>query len=541
MTAPTAYQPGRLLALVVLGLVLFAQPTLGQEGTYGAVDFPVSCASEAQASFDTGLALLHHMMYEQAAAHFETAAEADDACAMAHWGVAMTQLRPLWAPPTEAEFRRGRSAIEKARALEAETERERAYVDALATYYTAAEVGTHRKGVRAWETAQRELHDAHVDDVDAAAFWALAHLATAPSDDSTYAHQKRAGAVLEARLDAAPRHPGLFHYLIHAYDNPVLSENAVDVARAYDKLAPDVPHALHMPSHIFVRLGVWPDVIEWNRRSADVALRQSPEAYTSLHHAHALDYMIYAYLQRGQDQQARAALNELLAVETYQPHPAAAYGIAAAQARYALERRQWDEAAALPLGVPDTFPWEDFPEHEAITYWARGLGAVRSGDLSTAQAVVDTLEAIHERTLEKREEYWALHVEARRTTVQAWIAQAEGNVDRALTLMRTAADLEDSVDKHPITPSAVLPARELLGDLLMAAGRPDEALAAYRTALNVSPNRFNSLYGAGRAAEEAGLPDVAKSFYGRLVESTATADSDREAVLTHARAFLGQS
>ena len=536
---PAAYHPARLLAPVVLGLVLFAQPTLGQEGTYGAVNFPVSCASEAQTSFDTGLALLHHMMYEQAAAHFETAAEADDACAMAHWGVAMTQLRPLWAPPTEAEFRRGRSAIEKARALEADTERTQAYIDALAAYYTTAETGTHRDGVRAWEAAQRELHEANVGDVDAAAFWALAHLATAPSDDSTYAHQKRAGAVLEARLDAAPRHPGLFHYLIHAYDNPVLAENAVDVARAYDKLAPDVPHALHMPSHIFVRLGVWPDVIEWNRRSADVALRQSPEAYTSLHHAHALDYMIYAYLQRGQDQQARAALDELLAVETYQPHPAAAYGIAAAQARYALERRQWDDAAALPLGVPDTFPWEDFPEHEAITYWARGLGAARSGDLSMARAVVDTLEAIHERTLEKGEDYWALHVDARRTTVQAWIAHADGDTDRALTLMRAAADREDSVDKHPITPSAVLPARELLGDLLLAANRPTEALTAYRAALDISPNRFHSLYGAGRAAEQADQSEVARTYYSALTDVAEQADAEREDLL-HVRVFLGE-
>ncbi len=523
----------------MLGLLLAAPPALGQEGAYGAVDFPTSCAPEAQASFDTGLALLHHMMYEQAAGHFEAAATADASCAMAHWGVAMTQLRPLWAPPTDAEFTRGRAALEQARALKAGTEREQAYIDALAAYYTAAEAGSHRDGVRAWETAQRALHEAHAGDVDAAAFWALAHLATAPPEDSTFAHQQRAGAVLEARLDTAPRHPGLFHYLIHAYDNPVLAENAVDVARAYDTLAPDVPHALHMPSHIFVRLGVWPDVIAWNRRSADAALRQSPEAYTSLHHAHALDYMMYAYLQRGDDQKAKAALDELLGVEAYQPHPAAAYGIAAAQARYALERRQWAEAAALPLRVHDTFPWEDFSEHEAITYWARGLGAARSGDLTMARAMVDTLEAIHGRTLEKGEDYWALHVEVRRTTVQAWIAHAAGDSDRALTLMRAAADREDSVDKHPITPSAVLPARELLGDLLRAVDRPAEALAAYRAALAVSPNRFHSLYGAGRAAEAAGQPERARLYYTALTEGVEPADAERGALM-HARAVLGE-
>ena len=539
MTASAVSRPVRLLAPLVLGLLLAVQPTLGQEGAYGEVDRSTSCSSSAQAAFDTGLALLHHMMYDQAAGHFETAAEADASCAMAHWGVAMTQLRPLWAPPTADEFARGRAALERARTMETGTDRERAVIEALAAYYTAAEAGTHRDGVRAWETAQRELHESDPEDVEAAAFWALAHLAIAPSDDSTYAHQRRAGAVLEARLDAAPRHPGLFHYLIHAYDNPVLAEDAIDVARAYDKLAPDVPHALHMPSHIFVRLGIWPDVIEWNRRSADAALRQSPDAYTSLHHAHALDYMIYASLQRGEDRTARAVLDELMEVEAYQPHPASAYGLAAAPARYALERRQWAEAATLPLRPHETFPWDDFPEHEAITYWARGLGAARTGDLSAARGVVDVLADIHERTMEKGEDYWALHVDARRTTVQAWIAYAEGDTDRALTLMRAAADREDSVDKHPITPSAVLPARELLGDLLLATGRPTEALAAYRAALEMSPNRFRSLYGAGWAAEQAGQPEVARTFYTTLSDVAEQADAGRDDLL-HVRAFLGE-
>ena len=450
----------------------------------------------------------------------------------------MTQLRPLWAPATADEFARGRAAIERARTAEAGTDRERDVVGALAAYYTAAEAGTHRDGIRAWEAAQRALHENDPEDVEAAAFWALAHLAIAPSDDSTYAHQKRAGAVLEARLDAAPRHPGLFHYLIHAYDNPVLAEDAIDVARAYDKLAPDVPHALHMPSHLFVRLGIWPDVIEWNRRSADAALRQSPTAYTSLHYAHALDYMIYAHLQRGEDQKARATLDELMAVEAYQPHPASAYGIAAAPARYALERRQWAEAAALPLRVHDTFSWDAFPEHEAITVWARGLGAARTGDLSAARAAVDTLNVLHERTGEKGEDYWALHVDARRTTVQAWIAFAEGDSERALTLMRTAADREDAVDKHPITPGAVLPARELLGDLLMAVEQPEEALDAYRAALAISPGRFHSLYGAGWAAEMTGQSDLATSFYTTLTESADAADQSRSVSLARVRGYL---
>lgn len=530
----------RLLGAVLLSLLL-SQTALAQDDNpqYGDVDFPTSCRAEAQEYFDSGLALLHHMMYEQAADRFTTAADADPTCAMAHWGIAMTQLHPLWAPPTEQEFGKGRSAAERAKTLEAPTEREQQYIDAIAAYYATAGDAGHREGVHAWEEAQKALHEAFPDDVDAAAFYALAHIATAPADDDTYTHQRRAGALLEELLDKAPAHPGLFHYLIHAYDNPALAEHAVDVARGYDKLAPDVPHALHMPSHIFVRLGLWPDVIEWNRRSADAALRQSAGDYTSLHHVHALDYMAYAYLQRGQDRKAKKTVQEILEVDNYQPHPASAYGIAAAQARYALERRQWDEAAELPLRVHDTFPWDDFPAHEAITYWARGLGAANTGDLDAARAAVQTLENLHQRTLEKGENYWARLVDVRARTVSAWIAYAAGSYDRALKRMQEAADLEDAVDKHPITPSEVLPARELLGDMLLALDRPVEAIDAYQAALEISPNRFNSLYGAGRAAEQTGQHDLAKNFYAKLVEISDQAEMGREH-LTRAKNFLAE-
>jgi len=530
----------RTVSVVLFGLLLLSPMALAQNARsqYGEVDFSISCSGDAQVAFDTGLALLHHMMYEQAASHFNSAAEVDRNCAMAQWGVAMTQLHPLWAPPTEEEFKKGQVAIEQAKTLGASTEREKKYIDAIGGYYATAEDAGHREGIHAWEEAQKDLHEAFPDDVDAAAFYALAHIAKAPADDDSYAHQRRAGALLEEYFDEAPRHPGLFHYLIHAYDNPAFAEEAVDVAREYDKLAPNVPHAMHMPSHIFVRLGLWPEVIEWNRRSADAALEQSPEAYTSLHHVHALDYMVYAYLQRGQDQKAEEALREILEVDNYQSHPASAYGVAAAQARYVLERRQWDEAAELPLRVHDGYPWDDFPEHEAITYWARGLGAAHSGDFDEARTAVEKLEELHQRTLKKGADYWATLVEVRRTAVSAWIACLEGNHDRGLSLMRSAAKLEDAVDKHPITPSEVLPARELLGDMLLALDSPEEALDAYRAALEISPNRFNSLYGAGRAAEQAGQYDVAKRFYRELAEGS-EADAGRES-LTRAKSFLAE-
>lgn len=531
----------RIICTGLLSLFLFAQAAYSQnEGPqYGEVTFSTSCQADAQASFNTGLALLHHMMYKQSAEHFSKAADADPSCAMAHWGLSMTQLHPLWAPPTEQEFETGRVAVEQARTLDAPTEREQRYIEAISAYYERAADATHKAGIQAWERAQKELYEAYPDDVDAAAFFALAHLATAPPDDKTFAHHRRAGAILEDLHEEAPGHPGGFHYLIHAYDNPPLAEKAVGVARGYDKLAPDVPHALHMPTHIFVRLGLWPNVIEWNRRSAEAALRHSPADVTSLHHVHALDYMVYAYLQRGQDQNAKEALQEILDVENYQPHPASAYGIAAAKARVVLERKAWEEAAELPLRLHDTYPWDKFPEHEAITYWARGLGAARSGDLDAARTAGQTLEELHEKTVEKGADYWATLVEGYQTTVSAWIAYAEGEHDRALTLMEAAADLEDSVDKHPITPSEVLPARELLGDMLLAQNRPVEALDAYTAALDISPNRYNSLHGAGRAAARADKYDVAKTFYGKLSDVVKEEDVNRDSYV-EAKTFLAE-
>ncbi len=507
-----------LVVAAALAWWVFSAVTDEDPAALGEVDFAVSCAPAVQDDFERATALLHHMMYAQAAVRFSDIVEADPDCAMAYWGVAKTQLRPLWAPPTDDEFTRGSEAVAQARALAAPSEREQAWIEAIGTYYDTAAGATHAEGVQAWESAMGDLHANWPEDIDAGAFYALAQVATAPSDDHTYSHQRRAGALLEELLEKAPEHPGLFHYLIHAYDNPELAEQAVDVARAYDQLAPDVPHALHMPSHIFVRLGIWPDTIEWNRRSAEAALRQSPDAYVSMHHVHALDYEIYGYLQQGRDDRAREVLEEIRGVENYQPHPATAYGIAAAQARYALERRDWAQAASLPPRIHEAFPWDDYPAFEAITYWARGLGAARTGDLDAAREAVERLDAFHQRTLEQAEDYWALHVDVQRKTVEAWIAHAEGNRERARQLMMVAAELEDSVDKSPITPSAVLPARELYGDMLLDYGMHELALEAYEQALRISPNRFHSLYGAGLAASHTGgRPQVAREYLKQLI------------------------
>jgi len=530
----------RQLIALTLGLLVTASGAMAQEHAHSSAEFTISCSESAQEQFETGLALLHHMMYEQAADHFSDGAASHADCSMAHWGLAMTQLHPLWAPPSEAEFERGQAAAEQASQMEALTEREDQYISAIATYYSVAAEDGHQAGLRAWEQAHAALYETYPDDVDAGAFSGLAHLATAPSDDATFAHQKRAGALFEELLEEAPRHPGLFHYLIHAYDNPALARRGAEFARGYDELAPEVPHALHMPSHIFVRLGLWPDVIEWNRRSADAALQQPAGDRTSHHYSHALDYLMYAYLQQGQNVQAREVLDEITAVDNYQVAIGAAYNIPAARARYLLERREWEAAATLAPRIPSNFPWDDFPHFEAITYWARGLGAAQIGDLSVAQDAVDMLDILHERTLEKDETYWAGLVDMQRKTVEAWILYTEGEIDQALARMEEAADQEDAVDKHPVTPGAVLPARELYGDMLMQSNRPEDARVAYQAALKISPNRFNSLYGMAHAAEMAGEHEGAQDAYAAFAELTKTADTEREEV-TRAKSFLAEN
>lgn len=517
-------------ALALSSQPLFAQQSDVQRANdaLGEIAFPISCSAQAQAQFERALALLHHMMYGQAEQEFAAIIEDEPACAMPHWGVAMTLFHPLWpGQPSEQDLAKGTAAIEQAQALDAPSDRERAYIAAAAAFYQDWQQLDHDSRLAVWETAQKQVYEANPDDIDAAALYALSHLATAPKADKTFAHQKAAGELLEQLHARAPRHPAGFHYLIHAYDNPVLAERAVEIARGYDKLAPDVPHALHMPSHIFVRLGFWEDTIGWNRRSADVAKRQPVAGKISLHYAHAIDYLVYAHLQRGEDRAAREALAELDAVENQQDSFGGAYGVAAAKARYPLERARWDEAAALPVRVPDAFTWDNFPAVEAISHFARGLGSARSERADGAREAITTLDGLYQRLRNDQQNYWAVLVDAQRTAVAAWLSYAEGSHGEALQLMHRAAELEDSVDKHPVTPGAVLPARELLGDMLVLADQPDEAIAAYEAALVISPNRFRSLFGAWRAAELSGDLQQAKLYHTRLEELTATADADR--------------
>jgi tetratricopeptide (TPR) repeat protein len=535
----------KILFILVMSLAIlpidagFALQTMPEGGSriLGEVDFPVSCSPDVRDQFNKGVALLHNMMYLQSEKEFNAVAGLDPDCAMAHWGIAITLFHPLWAPPKEHELKRGSEAAQKAASLKPPTEREQAYIEAVNAFYGDWKSTAHPERIAAWEKAQEKVFRDNPEDIDAGALYALSHLATAPKGDKTFRHQEEAGALLEDLRQKAPDHPGLFHYTIHAYDNPKFASRALDVASEYDKIAPDAPHAQHMPSHIFVRMGSWTLVSEWNARSAASAKRQSSPGELSLHYIHAMDYLMYSYLQKCQDRMALETLDEINGVENYQDSFASAYGIAAAQARYYLERRQWAKAAGLTPRTHGMFPWDKYPAFEAITYFARGLGMARSGDTDGAHKEIKMLDKLYRLTVKHGQDYWAVLVDAQRKTVEAWAAYSEGRKDLALRTMRVAADLEDSVDKHPVTPGSVLPARELLGDMLVLMERYSEAIEAYEASLMVSPKRFNSLYGAGHAAEFSGDIERARTFYSEVVQMTIGIESDRPR-LKKARTFL---
>jgi tetratricopeptide (TPR) repeat protein len=486
------------------------------------------------------MALLHSFWYEEAEKAFGDAARADSTCAMAHWGIAMSLHHPLWQPPAPAELRRGGEEVERARALKPPTDRERGYVDALAEFYRDPATRDHRTRMLAYEDSLAALHQRHPEDEEVAIFHALILVANAPFTDTSFARQRRAGAILGPLYRAHPDHPGLAHYLIHAHDAPPLAAAAVEAADRYARIAPSVPHARHMPSHIYTRLGMWDRSIASNLSAAEAA--RVYERQTGMHAAwserlHALDYLAYAYLQQGRDAQARRVVDEARAVDAVFPQAAVAahYALAAIPARYALERGRWADAAVLPLR-----PAPAFPAAEAITHFARAVGAARSGRPALARAEVAALDAVRAQLAADHQDYWAGLVDVQRTAASAWLAHAEGRDDEALRLAASGAEREEATEKHPVTPGAVLPARELQGDLLAALGRPAEALAAYQAVLEREPNRARALFGAARSAALAGQPTIARERYAQLQRLMAGADAARPEPAV-ARAFLRQA
>jgi tetratricopeptide (TPR) repeat protein len=529
-----------ILVILLCPRALIAQEKAAEK--LGQVDFPVSCTAAAQKQFDQALGALHSFWYEEALRVFTTVAETDPGCAMAYWGIAMSIYYPLWVPPSQATLQKGINAIEKAKSIGAKTDREGAYIAAIAVFYKDSDKLDHRARAVAYEKAMEQIHRQYPTDKEAAIFYALALNATASPTDKTYAQQRKAGEILEKVFSEQPDHPGVAHYIIHSYDNPSTANRGLPAAQRYIKIAPSVPHAQHMPSHIFTRLGLWQESIQSNlgavAASKEYAAKVHPGA-AYYEHLHALDYLAYAYLQGAQDQEAKRVLDELRAIKKVQPEAfQAAYAYAAIPARYALERRRWSEAAALTV-QPTGFPWSRFQWAEAVTHFARAMGSARSGNVDSSRKDIEKLESLQNALVKAKDSYWAKQVDIQRRVASAWYLRAENKNDEALQLMQSAADLEDSTDKHPVTPAPIQPARELLGEMLLELGDPAQALKEFEVSHRVEPNRFRGLSGAAKAAQESGDREKARQYYAKLISLCERADADRPE-LKEAKAFLSE-
>jgi tetratricopeptide (TPR) repeat protein len=522
-------------------LLLCAFPLLADEGHHhedltagqlGTVHFPTSCAASVQASFERGIALLHSFWYTEAEKTFAQVAKDDPKCAMAHWGVAMSLYHQLWDRPEGKTLKQGEAEVKKARKLHPPTDRERDYVAAMSAFYSNSKKLDHVARATAYSKAMEQMYQRYSDDREAAAFYALSLLASEPHDDTTFVNRKKAGAVLEKLFTEEPNHAGVAHYLIHTYDKPQLAELGLPAARRYAQIAPAAPHALHMPSHIFVRLGLWQDDIDSNVASIE-ATRKTAAMHMGDedHQFHAMDFLVYAYLQNGHEADAKRVIEEVKTMPPVAPSYAGGfnphlYALAEFPAVYALELHHWDEAAALTL-VPNASP-----ANNAITYWARAIGAARGGHAAEARKDIAELESI-QKTLK-----YPYVVEAVKHDIQeasAWATHAEGKNDEAVSTLRAVADKEDSTGEQYEWMSA----RQMLGDLLLELKRPQEALAEYEADLKRNPNRFNTLYGAAHAAELAGKSEQAGTYYAQLVKNCAGSSSDRPE-LGRAKSLLAQ-
>jgi tetratricopeptide (TPR) repeat protein len=502
----------------------------------GSVDFGAECSGSAQQDFDRALGLMHHMMYEQARAGFQSVAESDPECAMAYWGEATTLFQPLWGTrPSKDDLQRGWQAISKAREL-ADAPREQALIEATAGFFQDPETAEFRARINRWTEGMKQAHEAHPDDPDITALYALSLLTIAQTAENRDPLHDEAEKLLRSVFEEVPDHPGAIHYSIHATDADGRARNALDMVEVYGKIAPDVPHALHMPSHIYVRLGDWPEVIDWNVRSAEAALRQPAGDAVSHHYIHALDYLLYAHLQRGEDEKARQVYEQAMQTEGHQRSFVAAFHVAAMPARHAVERRQWEEAVAIEPRTPDYLPWDASRWAEGMSWFARGLGGVHTDALDIAREAEKKLESLRDQAKADGDQHFATYIETDRRILSGWIAHAEGDNDQALEHLRTAAKLEGSIEKHPVTPGALYPPSEALGDLLSAMDRPDEALEAYRASNRTWPGRYNTLLGAARAAASAGDERLARRYYEQLL---AVSGETRRPDIDEARQVIG--
>ena len=526
-------------ALVASAVLVAANGVLAHDDDIkklGTVHFANSCSAEVQPLFQRGVALLHSFWYAEGAKTFAAVAKADPACAMAHWGTAITLFgNPFTWPLTGAALPQGWAAVERAKAANARTQRERDYIGAIEAFYKDADKMDHRTRALGYLKAMEQITERYPEDSEASIFYALALNATALPADKTYANQLKAAGILEKVFATQPDHPGVAHYLIHSYDYPSIAHQGLNAARRYASVAPDAPHALHMPGHIFTRLGLWDESIDTNIRSAKVS-----ENHAEL--LHAMDYMAYAYLQEGRDGDAKRVADHIPNIGPLNNKQfVAAFALAVIPARYAMERGQWADAAKLSLfpGEAD-FPWKAIPQAEAQLVYARAIGAGRSGHAAAAKSDIERLQALRAAIVELKLPYWPQQLDIQIKVASAWAAYAEGNKTAALKLMREGADLESASDKHPVSPGYVAPALELLGDMLMEMNQPAQALPAYEDSSKREPNRFRTLAGAARAAEQSGDRVKAKAYYAELTKLAAKSDGGRPE-LKRAKNYLAQN
>jgi tetratricopeptide (TPR) repeat protein len=530
---------GANLADLKRGEIVSCGPQDGE--MFGNVSFTASVAEKWKKDFNIAIALLHSFEYDEAEKMFAKVIDNAPDCAMAYWGVAMSNFHPLWAPPTEAELKKGTEAIKIAQSITNKTKREADYIEAVARFYERANQVDHHTRVLNFEKAMEKIYSDYPDDPEAPVFYALALNAAADPTDKTYKNQRKAIEILLPLFEKQPLHPGLAHYIIHSSDYPELAKLGLNAARKYASIAPASAHAQHMPSHIFTRLGLWDECIKSNLVSVSSAQCYADKANIKGHwdeELHGLDYLVYAYLQKGNDQEAKEQFDYLSTINLVYPvNFKTAYAFAAIPGRYFLEKRMWNQASQMQIH-PANYPWEKFPWQKAIYHFARSLGSVNSNNLTQATIELDSLNFLHNVLLKQKDKAKeAEQVNIQIKTCLAWIEFKKGNNKNALLLMQTAADMEDKTEKHPVTPGEVIPARELLGDMLLQMNKYNEALNVYEEDLKTHPNRFNGLYGAAMAAEKSGNTEKAVYYYKQLSVVTNDVKSNRPE-LAHMKMFM---
>src|SRR5262245_47479378 len=508
-----------------------SQPMVAQSDVdqqLGTVHFQTSCNEVAQRRFDRAMRYQHSYWYGPAKEVFEETLKADPTCAIAQWGIALTLIdNPHNAIP-QANLAPGLAAIQKAKQMGAKTEREREYIDALMLMYADYDKLPHRERIRMFRDAQEKIAAKYPDDDEAQIAYAITLNTSADLNDKTYAQQLKGAAILEPISQRQPRHPGVTHYLIHLYDYPALAEKGLDAANRYARIAPAAPHAQHMPSHIYTRVGYWKESIASNTASVKAAKAEKSVG----NYLHAQDYMVYAHLQLAQDKQARAVIDDMLKESDFKTTVVGAhYAMAAAPARYAIERGDWAAASQLEVR-PSPIAYV-----QAMSHFARALGAARSGQPDAAGPDIARLTELRDKLRDAKDAYWAQIVDIQRQVAAAWVLYAQGRHDEALQAMSAAADDEDKTEKHVVTPGPLAPARELYGFMLLDRGKAAEALAAFDATIAKEPNRFNAIAGAGQASERIGDKAKAKDYYQKLAALARDADSER-AELAAARNFL---